>query len=74
MNWLCGYGQSAPPPGEPPPVQAVRCPKCDSDQVRVRSGDRGTSYLECLDCGHGDGSTVWKVTIRLKRILVPFDG
>lgn len=75
MNWLAGYGgQSRPALPAAPAVTPMTCPKCGSDQLKVRSSDRGTSFLQCLDCGHGDGSTVWKVAARLRRVLIVLDG
>lgn len=75
MNWLRGYG--APSPG-PMPAQRescvpVTCPQCGSDHVQVRTAARGISYLECMDCHHGDGQTMWKVAVKLKRVLIVID-
>lgn len=73
--WLDGYvpepGPTAPPPR---PVLPIQCPRCLSDHLKVRSSDRGTSYLQCLECGHGDGATTWKLTRRLKRVIIVIDG
>lgn len=71
-GWLDGYGgePSAPAQQSPPSCQPITCPKCKSDQIRVRSSDRGTSYLQCLDCGHGDGRTTWKTSRKLKRVII----
>lgn len=69
--WLDGYGlDPGPPVLHPRPVLPIQCPKCRSDQVRVRSSDRGTSYLQCVECGYGDGAITWKVTRRLKRVII----
>jgi Zn ribbon nucleic-acid-binding protein len=73
-DWLDGYRPERTQAPPPRPVRLLECPKCKSDQLKVRSSDRGTSFLQCLACGHGDGSTVWKVTISLRRVLIVFDG
>lgn len=75
MNWLRGYGGQAPHPGpsQPPAVTPITCPKCGSDQLKVRSSDRVTSYLQCLDCGHGDGAALWKITRRVRRVIIVID-
>ncbi len=75
MNWLAGYGQrprSAPLP-EPAAVVPITCPACGSDQIKVRSSDRVTSYLQCTECNHGDGETLWKITRRVRRVIIVID-
>lgn len=75
MNWLRGYGGQAPrppPPALPPPqsVVPITCPACGSDQIKVRSSDRLTVYFQCLECDHGDGSTMWKGTGVARRVVI----
>lgn len=73
MNWLAGYGQPPPSPGGPAAVVPITCPACGSDQIKVRSSDRITSYLQCTECNHGDGSTLWKITRRVRRVIIVID-
>jgi Zn ribbon nucleic-acid-binding protein len=73
-DWLDGYGPETPAPAPRRGVTPLTCPKCHSDQLKVRSSDRATSYLQCLDCGHGDGATTWKITRRLRRVIIILDG
>jgi ssDNA-binding Zn-finger/Zn-ribbon topoisomerase 1 len=76
MSWLHGYGQ-APPTRRPPPVAVappvrqpadapLRCPECQSDQLRVRSSSKIKVRLECTACAHQ-----WDRGGAVRRVLLP---